>query len=358
MSPTNPNPPPMCSHYLLSNSHPLDFPKVAKMSLIQMAATNGRPSVIKLLAHRGCNVNDRNEIGETPLHMATKNNKLEAMDVLLKLGANVHAQIDEVGHTSMHYACMYGYKEATLKLLYAGGDAHVQNTTVLKRTPLETAKDSGYRPLFNALLDAETKLREENEYKEEVSEMNKTKKHELLLEKIEALNKTNAMTKKTLKERRSEEDLMRQDHAIRMVKERKNAENRRLSKRRVTESSRKSQRSLRGGGSWGSVGSGGGYESGESTPMSKPGTPVSKPGTPMSKPGTPMSLSRGQSREGRASVGEKKRNAVSFGGGGVDTEVSLMSALEFDGAEGGEEKWFGEDGKEEEKETGRRLNFF
>lgn len=118
---------------------------------------------MKILATRGVNINERNSIGETPLHLATKNNRLESMKVLLDLGANVHATIDKVGHSPLHYSCMYGLVEASMMLLEAGSDAHMPNTTGLGRTPLETAKDGGYRPLFNLLLDAETTIRLENE---------------------------------------------------------------------------------------------------------------------------------------------------------------------------------------------------
>jgi ankyrin repeat protein len=226
------------AHFLLSKSHPLDYQRVAKMSLMQMAATVGRSGVIRALSVRGANVNDRNEIDETPLHMATKGNKLDAMKVLLQLGASVNARVKQVGHTPMHYACMYGYKEATLLLLESGGDAHLPNTTVLGRTPLETAKDSGHRPLFNALLDAETRHRQENEEREAEAELARERKHELLLTKLEGLNKTNAVMKRELKERREEEDLMKQDHVLRMAKEKKNAEARRISKIRAQSSTR------------------------------------------------------------------------------------------------------------------------
>jgi len=166
-------------------------------------------TAIKYRAFAGCkgltNLSFLKDSAISHTHMATKNNKLEAMDVLLRLGADVGVQIDKVGHTPMHYACMYGYKEATLKLLYAGGDAHMPNTTVLGRTPLETAKDSGFRPLFNCLLDAETKLRELNEEKAEAAELSKSKKHETLKGKMEALDRSNALMKKTLREAREDE---------------------------------------------------------------------------------------------------------------------------------------------------------
>ena len=141
----------------LERSHPLNYPRDAKMTLMQVAAAYGRDEIVKLLAHRGCNINERNNIGETPLHLATKNDKLGAMRALIKLGADICPRIDRVGHTPMHYACMYGLQEASVLLLESGANAHEPNDTELGRTPLETAKDSGFRPLFNLLLDLESR---------------------------------------------------------------------------------------------------------------------------------------------------------------------------------------------------------
>ena len=237
---------------LLKHSHPLDYGKAgAKMSLVQTAAAKGLAKILTSLALKGADVNDRNVTGETPLHLAAKGNRLPAVKALLSLGADVHARVNSVGHTPMHYACMHGYKEAALLLLRAGGDAHSPNTTALGRTALETAKDSGFRPLFNALMEEEGRMREEQEERDEMEEYSRTKKHEALQSKLSTLTKTNALNKKELKERRTEEVLLKADHDAAMQNERKNAKARRESKRRVSESQKRgASRGSRGSRAW------------------------------------------------------------------------------------------------------------
>lgn len=61
-------------------------------SAIHFAAMAGRPEVIKALLERGANVNARDAYGgRTPLMFATAGNRLEAMRVLLKAGADLKA---------------------------------------------------------------------------------------------------------------------------------------------------------------------------------------------------------------------------------------------------------------------------
>lgn len=219
--------------FLLSRVHPMDVPRGAKFTLVQMAAANGHADIVRLLALKGVNVDERNELGETPLHLATKGNKLEAMSMLIGLGADVMAKTDKVGMMPMHYSCMYGFSEATMMLLKAGADAHAPNSTRLGRTPLETAKDSGFRPLFNALLMAETVLREEREDQLEEQEMLEEAKHERVLERLDGMERSNREMKKTLVMRRTEQKALEEDHELRLKKAKENAQYRRASKIRA-----------------------------------------------------------------------------------------------------------------------------
>ena len=96
-------------------------------------------------------------------------------------------------------------------IVTAGADAHMPDTTRLHRTPLETAKDGGYRPLFNLLLDAEMNLRTEREEKETLEEMSKLRGHEALMVKYNTLKKSNVTLNKDLKQRREDDKLMEEE---------------------------------------------------------------------------------------------------------------------------------------------------
>ena len=223
------------AEYLLQHVHPMDLPRQAKYTLIQSAACYGQAPIIKALVMRGINVNETNELGETPLHLATKDNNLDAMKMLIDMGADVTARIMENGNTPMHYACMYGYQEGALMLLNAGGDAHGLNSLRLGRTPLEFAKDSGYRSLFNNLLEAETNMREETEEKMEMFEEAEEAQHDKVLEKLEVLDKTVKELKMDVKNRRKEEKILLVDHEVRMQKNRESVVARKKSSMRLSQ---------------------------------------------------------------------------------------------------------------------------
>ncbi len=312
------------ANMILDVSHPLDYPKIAKLTLMQTAATNGHPGLIRRLAKMGTNVNDRNSIGETPLHMATRSGSVPAMTALLDCGADVSSRTDKIGHTPMHYACMHGHVEGTLLLLRRGGDAHVGDDTVLGRTPLETAKDSGFRPLFNLLLDEETRIREEGEERKGREEYMKEEKHDKLMEKFDTLKKTNAGLMKDLKTMRIEDKLMEEDHNLRMQKEKKAAIARRRSRKRLSNAqksqgkkdfgSRASSRaSMRSGFS-------AGYNSGADSQSETESTGFrSPPVTPAGSRGPSRSGSRGGGRVSFRGRGEEEV--------GVELESSFVSEM-------------------------------
>ena len=56
------------------------------------ACAEGKPELAKQLIEQGVDVNCKNEMGETPLHVAGIWGKLETVQLLLAAGANVNAQ--------------------------------------------------------------------------------------------------------------------------------------------------------------------------------------------------------------------------------------------------------------------------
>lgn len=83
---------------------------------------------------------------------------------------------------------------------------------------METAKDSGYRPLFNHLLYNDGVLHNYLEMKAVASEDSQAKKHESMLAKYEALKKANALTAKELKQRRKDGEMLEEEIKKRLSK--------------------------------------------------------------------------------------------------------------------------------------------
>ena len=60
--------------------------------MLHEACANGHAPLIKLLIARGGNIEDRNTVGMTCLHLAAYNAHIEATRVLLEAGATQHAR--------------------------------------------------------------------------------------------------------------------------------------------------------------------------------------------------------------------------------------------------------------------------
>ena len=72
------------------------------------ARVNGNPAVIAALLQAGANLEARDDIGRTPLHMAVGFNELAVIAALLQAGADLEARTDR-GWTPLHVAA--GFKD-------------------------------------------------------------------------------------------------------------------------------------------------------------------------------------------------------------------------------------------------------
>lgn len=68
----------------------------------------------------------RNNKGVTPLSVACRQGHLDAVSILLSLGASVEAE-DDAGDTPLHYAASYGHLPIISRLLHLGASAFAKN---------------------------------------------------------------------------------------------------------------------------------------------------------------------------------------------------------------------------------------
>lgn len=73
--------------------------------------------VTELIASK--NINNKNDVGETALHLAVKNNDFRLVEILINSGADVNA-ITNYKATPLHYAASFA-KNNTINLLAAKG---------------------------------------------------------------------------------------------------------------------------------------------------------------------------------------------------------------------------------------------
>ncbi len=106
--------------------------------------------VAQELLYRGAGVNDVDEDGWSPLHMAVTNADIDMVELLLAEGANVNL-VAKDGSTPLHFACCKGVV-GVVKLLLDKG-ASVDVVTKRGSTPLILAVESGYKEVVKLLLD-------------------------------------------------------------------------------------------------------------------------------------------------------------------------------------------------------------
>jgi ankyrin repeat protein len=122
---------------LLEKRQDLNLPLPDKdgFTLIHWSVQEWNPEITRLLVEYGANPNTSGDSGVTPLANATGDNKIEAVELLLELGADVNYS---EGHgTALHTACAYEYPQVAEILIKHGADVNAVG-------------DEGWTPLFHA----------------------------------------------------------------------------------------------------------------------------------------------------------------------------------------------------------------
>lgn len=104
-----------------------------------------KAEIVEILLKNGCDVNGRDPLGATALHMSADTGNLEIAKLLLKNGANATA-IDNFGWTPLHVAAFSSHNIALVELLL-NAVASIDVTTDRGFTPLILA-EAGFEPSF------------------------------------------------------------------------------------------------------------------------------------------------------------------------------------------------------------------
>ena len=140
---------------MLEEGAEVNFKDTKSRSALQLATRNGHETVVRaVLDVQSCDVDSRNDIGHTSLHLACAGGYSVIARMLLDRGADVEAQDPKDGWTPLFEA------------VYAATDAHVEVVQVLLRggallkavstnglQPIHLASECGHEGMLKFLLD-------------------------------------------------------------------------------------------------------------------------------------------------------------------------------------------------------------
>lgn len=110
----------------------------------------GHTNTVELLLTSGADPNLKTHMGDTALHQAADNHRLEIASLLLKYNSDPNIQQND-GETPLHIACFKGDEEMVQLLLANKADPNIQNN-LFHKTPLHYAVDYSYSSVINLLL--------------------------------------------------------------------------------------------------------------------------------------------------------------------------------------------------------------
>jgi ankyrin repeat protein len=126
---------------------------------LHLACMHARPEVAAALLSAGCERNLVNDVGQAPVHLALRHRQV--LDVVLQYRPRVD-QRDEEGNTAMHLACRDGLAEAVSMLLEIGGARAGAGNHALQ-TPLHLAAWAGRIACMELLLEAQADVERKDE---------------------------------------------------------------------------------------------------------------------------------------------------------------------------------------------------
>ena len=120
-----------------------------EMRMLEAAKTGDIDTLKGIGNNSNCNCQDLQGRHSTPIHFASGYNRVDVVELLLSLGANVHAK-DKGGLVPLHNACSYGHLEVVELLIKHGANVNISD--LWKFTPLHEAAAKGKYDICKLLL--------------------------------------------------------------------------------------------------------------------------------------------------------------------------------------------------------------
>ncbi|MGD9503731.1 MAG: ankyrin repeat domain-containing protein [Syntrophobacteraceae bacterium] len=132
-------------------------PQKKGLTPLMMACIGGNYDVAKLLIQQKCDVNARDEDGESALLYSIKDGRLNLVKLLLKNGARINSK-DAYGRTPLMIATIYGHEDVAEYLLAHGANPDTKDDQGLDAAKYAWALDrDAIRQMLGGLSDVDRK---------------------------------------------------------------------------------------------------------------------------------------------------------------------------------------------------------
>ncbi len=138
---------------VVARTAPVDATLVCEGSgytMLTCTAAQGRVRIVRNLLNTGSPINERDAMGATALHWASRNRRDDVVQVLLNRHADVNAK-NRLGGTPLHWAAKQGDAQTAQLLLSHGAAINAVNNT--NWTPLMIAANTGDSTVAKVLID-------------------------------------------------------------------------------------------------------------------------------------------------------------------------------------------------------------
>jgi ankyrin repeat protein len=112
----------------MARTHVLSIPKTSAAS-ISVKHSSDYSALLYILCQPDIAVDEKDNMGLTPLHWAAQQGDEVSVEVLLKFGANPNV-VDPNALTALHWAASGGNRSCISQLLEAGADVRAMNRDI------------------------------------------------------------------------------------------------------------------------------------------------------------------------------------------------------------------------------------
>ncbi|MGC8738937.1 MAG: ankyrin repeat domain-containing protein [Candidatus Hydrogenedens sp.] len=128
----------------LRDDHATDTSQIAPL---HRAVRLGIKEAVQSLLQFGADPNEKNLLGEIPLHVAVRINRADIVDILLPV-SKVNS-VSYYGLTPLHWACLFGYTSIVESLLLHGADPWIQAIEMDGLSPKDLAELMDYKDILS-----------------------------------------------------------------------------------------------------------------------------------------------------------------------------------------------------------------